>query len=54
MSPKLFYKLIKYINKEALIALIVISSLTHYCTKILCVKSGYTTRVGKGDCPKRE
>ena len=54
MSPKLFYKLIKYINKEALIALIVISSHTHYCTKVLCVKSGYTTQVGKGDCPKRE
>ena len=30
MSPKLFYKLIKYINKEALIALIVISSHTHW------------------------
>ena len=30
MPPKLFYKLIKYINKEALIALIVISSHTHW------------------------
>ncbi|KAM4101146.1 hypothetical protein ACB094_05G121300 [Castanea mollissima] len=30
MLPKLFYKLIKFINKEALIALIVISSHTHW------------------------